>query len=291
MATLHDLLRDPPVLFEGAMGTMLMGRGLPPGRPGELFTIERPDVVAGIHRAYRAAGAQVLKTNTFNANEIRLRGDAAFPPDAAETCNRLGVALAREAAGTGALVAGSIGPLGVMLEPHGEISPHRAIEVFTRQATALVAAGADLLLVETMYDLREALAALNACRAVSHQTPVIVTLTVSRTPRGFFTMMGDAPAESLRRLRAAGAAVVGLNCTLAGEDMIAAASEIVGAVDAPILVQPNAGQPQVADGATVWPESPAAFAAHARRLADLGVSMIGGCCGTTPAHIAAISAR
>jgi methionine synthase I (cobalamin-dependent) len=293
MPTIHELLRRPPVLFEGAMGTMLMARGLAAGRPGEHFTLEHPAIVADVHRAYLSAGAHVLKTNTFNGNSLRLAA-CGFGHDAVEACNRRGVAIALEQAGGAALVAGSMGPLGRMLEPHGDVTREQAVDAFAAQAAILIDAGVDLLLVETMYDVREALAALEACRAaggVDRQRPVIVTLTVSRTPRGYFTMMGDRLEDSLRTLVGAGAFAVGANCTLSSADMVDAARLLVGAVDAPILVQPNAGQPQVVGGATVWPETAQEFAANIARIIDLGVAMVGGCCGTTPAHLAAVSGR
>ena len=285
---LENLLRRPPVVFEGAMGTQLMQRGLQPGRPGEDCTIEHPEWVEDIHRGYAGAGVRVHKTNSFNANRLRLK-QAGLTLGVVQY-NRAAVELARNCAAAGALVAGSIGPTGELFDPAGALTHHDAVAAFAEQAAALAEAGVDFLLVETMYDVRESLAALEGCRSACDR-PVIVTMTFMETPFGFRTLMGDAAEEVLPLLERRGADAVGANCTLDSAGMIRLARLIRPLVSAPLLIQPNAGQPQTTGERVTYPETPEVFAKRAAELAGLGVEMIGGCCGTTPAHIAAVQDR
>lgn len=284
MADIREMLTSAPVLLEGAMGTMLIAAGLPAGEPGETYSLERPDIVADVHRRYAQAGARILITNTFNANRLRL-GQTALA-DQLVACNQRAVRLARAQAADICLVAGSIGPTGQMLAPAGPLSRADAVSAFAEQAGILAAENVDFFLIETMYDVEEALAAIEGCRQASPK-PVVASMTFSETPRGFFTMMGNPLVESLARMSDAGALAVGANCTLAGDAMVRLASVAKAAFDSPLLIEPNAGQPQAHGDRIVYAETPAGFANHVAALADLGIALIGGCCGTTPDHIAA----
>jgi methionine synthase I (cobalamin-dependent) len=300
------------VLFDGAMGTMLMSRGLPAGRPPEEWNHERPEIVRSIHVSYLEAGADVIGTNTFGGAPARLRGFGLAR--SAADINTAAVRIAREAISSAALasstneprsldgraigpskgarrcfVALSIGPSGKMLPPVGTATESEMREEFERQISGIVESF-DLVVIETMYDVREALAALTAAKGLT-PAPVAVTLTFAKNPRGFFTIMGDEPRASLGKLEDAGADVVGANCTLASEEMIELARILRATTDLPVLCQPNAGRPRLEGGKAVYDQSPGEFARDASILFELGVNAVGGCCGTTPEFISEIRKR
>ncbi len=271
-----------PLLLDGAMGTELMARGLPPGASPDLWSLERPNDVREVHAAYVEAGAEVITTNSFGANPVRLRAVGAL--DLIEGVNREAVRLAREAA-SGRAVAGDVGPTGEMLAPLGKLSEEEARHAFRTQARLLAQEGVDLFIVETFFSAREALCALEAIRETC-SIPVWVSLTFRRTPRGFFTVYGDRAVPSLTRLLEAGAAMVGANCTLPPQEMGCLAREVVPVLGAHTFFQPNAGDP-VPGETVVHPVSPDDFARSVREIVALGAGAVGGCCGTTPAHIRA----
>ncbi len=275
-----------PMLFEGAMGTSLIARGLPVGAPAERCTIEHPDWVAEVHRGYVSAGVRVLKSNTFNANRARLTQIG--KTDRLEELNRRAVELARSAAGEDCAVVGVIGPSGVLLPPAGTGDPANLQEIFAEQAQHLVDAGVDGLLVETMFDLREAQAALAACQGVT-DLPVLVTMTFTQTPKGFLTLSGDGAGDAVAALASAGAFAVGANCSLDGATMAALGVTMRRFLpDARLLIAPCAGQPQTFLDALRHPDSPTIFAEQMLRVADAAVEMIGGCCGVHVEHVAAL---
>ena len=282
MTDLHTLLQTPPLLFEGAMGTALIQRGLPAGQPAELCTLEHPDVVADIHRGYVAAGARALKTNTFNANRLRL--EQAGLADRLVDCNCQAIAIAREVAGDQCIIAGSVGPTGVLLPSAGTGAETDLIRAYNEQAAVMEEAGVDVFLVETMFDVREARAALAACQRVSRK-PVIVTMTFTRTPRGYLTVTGDGAGDALTELVDAGAFAVGANCNLDSDSMVPLAAGIRRHVAVPILIQPCGGEPQMRRHGLSEPQSPAVFARNMARIVQQGAEMIGGCCGTTTEFI------
>ncbi len=284
MADITTLLQTRPVLVEGAMGTLLMHADLPAGQLGETVTLQRPAVLANIHARYVTAGARVLVTNTFNANRFRLAH--AGMEDSLAECNRLAVQIARDQGGAACAVAGSLGPTGRMLAPYGPLARADAVEAFAEQARHLADAGVDLLMIETMFDLQEALAAVEGCRQAC-DLPISAALTFNDTPKGFMTAMGNPATDALNQLVAAGATIAASNCQLGSVDMVRLATEAIHHVDAPLMIKPNAGQPEARPGAAVYPETPDQYARCAVQLADLGVALIGGCCGTTPEHIAA----
>jgi 5-methyltetrahydrofolate--homocysteine methyltransferase len=235
---------------------------------------------------YLEAGAEVVQTNTFGGSALKL---AAYGlDDRTEEINRLAVEAVREAVGDRAYVSGSCGPSGRTLEPYGDAAPDDVRESFRRQISALVEAGVDVLCIETMTDLNEAKLALEAARGISSDVPVMATMTFDATPRGFYTIMGvDVPGAAAGLLDA-GANLVGSNCGNGIENMIAIAREFRACTDAPLLIQSNAGLPQLVDGLVVYGESPEFMAEKAGELLEVGVQVVGGCCGTTPEHIRVI---
>jgi 5-methyltetrahydrofolate--homocysteine methyltransferase len=287
MRPFRERLREPGALVaDGAMGTMLFQKGLKAGECPERMSLERPEILEEIARAYLSAGAEILQTNTFGGSPLKL---APYGLDGvAEEVNARAVACVRRAVSDGAYVAASCGPSGRILEPYGDTAPEVVAESFRRQMKAVVAEGVDLICIETMTDLGEALLALEAARSVSSTIPVCATLTFDPTPRGFFTLMGTSIERAVRDLEKAGADVLGSNCGNGIRNMAAIAGEFLEKTTLPVLIQSNAGLPELKDGHPVFPESPEFMAEHCRAMLRRGVKIIGGCCGTTPAHIAAL---
>jgi 5-methyltetrahydrofolate--homocysteine methyltransferase len=282
----RERLRAGPLVGDGAWGTMLMARGLSPGTPPESFTLDRPEVLRDVARQYLEAGAELLTTNTFGASCLNLASYGMA--DRADEINRRAVELAREAAGGRAYVSASVGPSARLLAPLGDTEPEDVRAAFLRQIRAQVEAGADLVCVETMTDLQEATLAVEAARTVSREIPVIATMTFDRTPRGFFTIMGVSIAQAARALEAAGADVLGSNCGQGTCAMVEVARAFRAATALSLAIRPNAGLPETRDGGLAYPETPELMAALVPDIFAAGVSIVGGCCGTTPAHIRAI---
>lgn len=283
---LRGLLAVTPVWLDGGLGSMLIAAGLHAGQGPERWNLEHPDRVEAVHRGYVEAGSRVIHTNTFGCTRLKLRAgglDADFV-----AINRAAVAIARRAAGDRALVAGDLGPTGVNLPPLGAGTIIELEATYRDQAEVLVEAGVDLLSIETMYDLREARAALAAARV--HDLPVLASMTFEPRKRGFFTVMGDPLAASLAALAEAGADAVGCNCSVGPDTMVAMAAEAHAAVTAPVVAQPNAGLPRTTLEGLTYDCGPAEFARACAAMAAAGVALLGGCCGTTPAHIAAARA-
>lgn len=271
------------LVFDGAMGSMLIARGLKGGDSAEKWNIDYPDIIQEIHRAYFAAGADVATANTFGATSFKL--EKMGLKESAEVINSVAVKNARAVAGPGQYIAGELGPLGEMLVPMGSMTLDRAKQIYGHQAAVLEAAGVDLFIIQTFFDLTEAIAALEAVLAVSSK-PVFCTLTFNQTKRGFFTLMGNRVAESMIKLRDAGAAAVGANCSLGSDIMIALAREIRESIEIPVIIQPNAGLPQTAnDGTVSYPEDEVFFTKNIQEIKALDIEIVGGCCGTTPAII------
>lgn len=279
-------LKESVVVADGATGTVLQTRGVHPGHCMEELNVSQADLVFALHREYVHAGAQLLKTNTFKCNRYAL---AKFEMETRlKDLNARGVEIARRAAGGAPVwVAASLGPLRVMLKPYGDVSEEEAREACREQVAALAEAGPDLFLLETQQSVMECLFFLDACRAVAPDLPVVASLTVNRDGRTFF---GDAPVPGLQRLAAAGADVVGLNCSVGPADTFPFVEELALRVDHPLVVMPNGGYPTEVDGRLTYLSSPDYVASYVRRFVDLGVNMVGGCCGTTPDTIRAIAA-
>ncbi len=276
-------VKEGAILFDGAIGTQLQARGLAIGSSPESWNRLHPDLVASVHRTYLQAGAQVLTTNTFGGSPHKLFTDGVEGDP--EEINRLAAAIAREAAGDQAWVAGSIGPTGTMLMM-GEVGEEEILEGFLCQARGLATGGADLIVIETMSDLTEALLALKAARTVC-DLPVFVSLTFSPGQRGYRTLMGVDVSQAAAALAKAGAAVMGCNCGTGIDDAIHIVREIAVSWKGPVLAEPNAGLPQLIDGKTSYQETPEKMAARLPELIGAGAVFVGGCCGTTPDHIRA----
>lgn len=279
---------DRPMLLDGGMGTLLQDSGLEDGAPGELWNLENPDAVRAAHTAYADAGSRILTTNTFGGTRPRL--DMHGLGDRLAEVNRLAAQVARSVAEPrGLLVAGDLGPTGELLSPLGTMTSEEAQAIFAEQLVGLVEGGIDLVLVETLSDLGEADAALAAACEVAPDLPVVVTMSFDTNVR---TMMGVRPGDAVAHLAAAGADAVGANCGRGPEEMELIAAEMVTARTGDVLLvaQSNAGLPQVVGDHFEYDATPADLAAHAQRLAALGIDLVGGCCGSTPAHIAAMRA-
>jgi 5-methyltetrahydrofolate--homocysteine methyltransferase len=270
------------LLCDGAMGTMLYKAGLKPGDCPELLNKTAPEIVMRVHQEYVAAGARLVETNTFGANLIRLQRYGLA--EQADELNRLGVEIARQAVGEKALVLASIGPLGELVEPFGEISQTDAQRAFNLQAKAFAAAGADACIVETMSDLTETVIAVQAAVAVG--LPTIAHMSYEASGR---TFMGVSPEQAATTLAEAGATVIGANCSVGPAEMLTVVQQLHACTALPISSMPNAGLPETIDGVDAWPLDPVEFAQWGTRLVSAGVRLIGGCCGTTPAHIAALA--
>jgi 5-methyltetrahydrofolate--homocysteine methyltransferase len=278
---------DGPVLLDGGMGTLLQENGLDDGGSGELWNVDRPDVVAEIHEAYAAAGARVLTTNTFGGTRPRLAMHGL--DDRVHELNEAGARIATSVARRhGALVAGDLGPTGELLSPLGTMEPDDARALFEEQLAGLRDGGIDLVLVETMSDLGEVASAVEAAHRVVPDVPVIATLSFDTNLR---TMMGVRPADAVDVLAEAGVDAVGANCGRGPGEMEAIAEQLARARAGGLLLvaQPNAGLPVLVGDRFVYDASPEELAEHARALRDLGVDLVGACCGSTPGHIAAMS--
>jgi len=274
------------LVADGAMGTLLFQKGLKPGDCPESINLSGPEILEEIAGLYLAAGADIVQTNTFGGSSLKLAAYALS--DRAEEINRNAVTAVRKAVGGRAYVSGSCGPTGKILKPHGDADPEELYDSFHKQIQALVSAGADCVCVETMVDIKEATLAVRAAKEVSSGTPVMATMTFDATSKGFYTIMGVDIKQAASGLEEAGADVVGSNCGNGIENMIKIAKEFRECTGLPLIIQSNAGMPETKDGATVYRETPEFMADRATELIDADVSIIGGCCGTTPEHIAAL---
>jgi 5-methyltetrahydrofolate--homocysteine methyltransferase len=284
---LTALLGDrSPVMLDGGMGTLLQDQGLDDGGSGELWNVERPEVVRTAHQMYAEAGARILTTNTFGGTRPRLQMHGL--EDRVQELNRAGAEIARSVATEyGALVAGGVGPTGELMSPLGTMDSAEAQSIFEEQLRGLRDGGIDVVLIETMSDLAEVEAAVNAARAVVPDLPIIATLSFDTNLR---TMMGVRPADAVTALATAGVDAVGANCGRGPTEMEAIAAQMSQARPEGLLLvaQSNAGLPQVVGDHFEYDASPDVLARHAVALRDLGVDVIGACCGSTPEHIAAM---
>jgi 5-methyltetrahydrofolate--homocysteine methyltransferase len=272
---------------DGAMGTMLFQRGLKPGDCPEQMNLDHPEVLSEIAKLYFDAGADIIQTNTFGGSEIKLAQYGL--QDRLDEITRNAVRAVRGVIGGYALLSGSCGPCGGLLEPHGDLSAARVYESFKWQIWCLIHNGVDVICVETMTDLQEAILAIKAAKEIDSKFPVMATMTFDATPRGFFTIMGVTIEQACKGLADAGADVIGSNCGNGIENMISIAAEFKKHTELPLIIQSNAGLPAMVDGELVYPETPKFMADKSRQLLDIGVNIIGGCCGTTPEHIEAIA--
>jgi len=283
--SLRDLIADGRVhVFDGAMGTMLYARGVFINVCYDELNLRAPDLVRDVHVAYVRAGAEILETNTFGANPVKL-GHFGLAADT-HAVNRRAAELAREAAGERALVVGAIGPLGVRLEPFGETSREEAVSLFREQALGLLAGGVHGFILETFADLDEIHAALRAVRAAS-DLPVFAQMTIEEDGN---TAYGTDPEKIARTLDGFGADVVGLNCSVGPQGVLEAIERMARATARPLSAQPNAGLPRQVGDRRMYMASPEYTGEYAKRLAEAGARFVGGCCGTTPEHVRAVAA-
>ena len=270
------------------MGTLLHSRGIKPETCFDALNLNQPALVAEVHRDYIEAGSQIIQTNTFGANYFKLSQHSLA--DQVKAINTAGVDLARkvvEASFKNVLIAGDIGPLGVRLAPFGRVQPEQAFEAFREQICALSEAGVDLIILETFTDLYEIAEAIQAAKTCAPDLPVIASMTFTRDNR---TLLGDTPAKVARKIHACGADVIGINCSGGPNQLLKLLRQMHEAVpDGKFSVMPNAGWPQQVEGRVMYPAGPEYFGEYALSFWREGACVLGGCCGTTPAHIASIA--
>ena len=276
------------MISDGAMGTYLQAKGLKPGECPESWCITHPEVVQGIHEAYIAAGSDIVETNSFGGTWYKLKPFGLA--DKVRELNKAAAVLAKQAIAGKGYVAASVGPTGqIVVDEGGDVTPDDLYKAFKEQVAALEEGGADALCIETMASLTEALEAIKAAKE-NTQLPVICTFTFSPGARGFRTMMGVTPQRAAQEAVAAGADVVGANCGNGIENMIEITRQMHAAQPGtPILINANAGMPVLEGEKTVFKETPEFMASKVPDLIRAGAQIIGGCCGTTPEHIAAIA--
>jgi 5-methyltetrahydrofolate--homocysteine methyltransferase len=274
------------LVADGGTGTSYQEMGLPIGVAPEEWVEDHPERVLGLHRAFIEAGSDIILTDTFGGTSIRLR-ETRFAGRAGEL-NRRAAQLARQAAsGTGVMVAGSIGPTGMLMEPLGELTVTAAADAYEEQAAGLVEGGVDLLLLETFFALDEALAAIDGVRRAT-SLPLVVSFSFDQSTR---TMMGLSPTTMVNAISPLGVAAIGANCGRSLEDMEKVVDELAGLnAGIPIWIKPNAGLPRMDGDVARYDTTPQTMAAFAERFIAAGASIVGGCCGSSPAHVAAIAA-
>ena len=274
-----DALDERVLICDGAMGTMLYARGVFINRSFDALNLAQPELVGEVHRAYLRAGADVIETNTFGANRVKL---AAFGmADKLHEVNLAGVRIARKAARHHAWVAGAIGPLGIRIEPFGKTGVDEAEAWFKEQAAALLDGGVDLFVLETFRDVNEIAAAIAAVRSLT-DLPVVAQMT---TEEDGHSLDGTPPEEFGPALERRGASVIGVNCSVGPAPMLETVERLARVISRPLSAQPNAGRPRDIEGRNLYLCSPEYMASYARRFIDRGVRLAGGCCGTTPEHI------
>jgi methionine synthase I (cobalamin-dependent) len=286
MPTFLDLLAARPVvLADGATGTNYQNMGIEPGVAPEEWVVDAPDNVRALHRRFLDAGSDLVLTCTFGATTPRL-ADGPLAGRSREV-NLRAAELAREEAGEDRLVAGSLGPTGQLPEPYGLLTREVAVEAYADQARALADGGVDLLVLETFFALEEALWAIEGVQSVS-DLPLVMSFSFDQ---GTHTMMGLSPADVVAAVAPLGVAALGANCGRSLADTDAVVDEFVAAAPGiPLWIKPNAGVPRIVGDTVVYDAGPAQLAEHVRAYADKGARIVGGCCGSTPEHIAAIAA-
>ena len=268
------------------MGSRLIDFGLQPGTPPESWNITHPEKIKQIHLEYFSAGSDIVLTNTFGGSRLKL--EAHGHGDKVKEYNTKAVEIAKEICPPNGYIAGDIGPSGKFLPPVGSITEQELIESYSEQTKILAEAEVDLFFIETMVDLKEAEIAVNAAKEASN-IPVFASITYKKTKRGFFTIMGDSVEQCSKVLREAGVDAKGANCTISSEDMIDLIPLIANSTNLPIIAKPNAGQPQLVEGKTIYLSKPIEFTQDIQQMIINGASIVGGCCGSNPKFINEIS--
>jgi len=283
----NDRLNAGEVLVaDGATGTNLQAAGLPPGTSPEEWVFDQPDRIRALQRSFVEAGSDVILTCTFGGTRLRLK-ESRYT-DRVSELNRRAVELAREAAGARTLIGGSMGPLGLLLKPFGPVEYTEAVAAYAEQAQALSGGGVDVLVIETHFALEEAQAAVEGARQVSH-LPLVVSFSYDR---GVRTVMGVKPAQVAEKFKLLDVAAIGANCGTTLENMDKIVQEYAAAESGLFIwVKPNAGLPSVdaATGRPVYRVSPEQMGTFAKQYVEIGARIVGGCCGSTPAHVRAIA--
>ncbi|MDH7499189.1 MAG: homocysteine S-methyltransferase family protein [candidate division NC10 bacterium] len=287
MSRFLDRLALGPIVSSGAIGTLIQDRGLPSGETSELWNLRQPEEVAAIYHSFWEAGAELIGTNTFGANRIKL---ARFGlQDQAYDLNLKGAQIARRNLPDSCLIFGSAGPTGELLAPLGPLSREEVYAAFREQSLALAEGGVDVLCFRTMSDLEEIRIAISSAKENTH-LPVIATMSFSLGQRGYRTMMGVDPEAAVQGLRLAGADVIGSNCGQGIEEMAGLMAEMRRLDSGYLAAQPNAGKPQLIEGKSVYAQAPREFASRVPDLLQLGINLMGGCCGVGPEHIREVAA-
>ena len=289
MSAIYDALAKAVLASDGAMGTMLQERGLTDGGAPELWNVEKPEEIEAVLEAYAAAGANFITTNTFGATRGRLELHSLA--DRVIELNQAGAAIARKVADRhpGCFVMGDIGPSGELMDPMGTLTPESAKELFAEQIKGLVAGGVDAILIETMSDLAEVEAAVEAAKEVSPGMPIIATMSFDTNLR---TMMGVKPAMAVTHLSSIGVRIIGANCGRGTDEMRQIAQEMVNARPEGVFIitQSNSGLPKLVGDTFIYEGTPDEMAKYAAEMKEMGVNIVGSCCGSTPAHTKAIAA-
>ena len=289
MSAIYEALENAVLASDGAMGTMLQERGLTDGGAPELWNVEKPEEIEAVLEAYAAAGAKFITTNTFGATRGRLElhglADRVFE------LNQAGAAIARKVADRhpGCFVMGDIGPSGELMDPMGTLTPESAKELFAEQIKGLVAGGVDAILIETMSDLAEVEAVVEAAKEVAPGMPIIATMSFDTNLR---TMMGVKPAMAVTHLSSIGVRIIGANCGRGTDEMRQIAQEMVNARPEGVFIitQSNSGLPKLVGDTFIYEGTPDEMAKYAAEMKEMGVNIVGSCCGSTPAHTKAIAA-
>lgn len=282
---LERLAKKKLLVSDGAWGTMLQAQGLQGGDIPEEWNASHPDAVRSVAAAYDKAGCDIVLSCTFGGSSAKLKKCGLG--DRVAELNEKGARLSLQGA-PNAVIAASVGPTGEFIEPLGDVSEAEMEAIFSEQIAAIFKAGVKALCIETMSSVEEAACAIRAAKKLNKNADVICTMTFAASPQGYKTMMGVSCEQAAKGLTEAGADIVGANCGNGPEQMVTIAAEMRKYTNKPILIHANAGMPQLVDGKTVFKQTPADMAAKVKDLVNAGASIIGGCCGTTPEHIAAI---
>lgn len=283
MENLKKILKGKKILIsDGAWGTELVNLGLAPGASPEKWNIEKPEIVEKVPLSYVNAGSDIIITNTFGGNKYILSKDKL--QEKVYEINLNGVKISKNACNNNVLVFASIGPTGQFIAPLGTVSESEMIDCFSEQVKAFVNADADGIVIESMSDINEALAALKAVKDNS-KLSVVVSMTYSKSAKGYATMMGVTPEKAVQSFQKAGADMIGSNCGTGIDEMIGITKIYKENTNLPLWIKPNAGLPELINGKTVYRQTPQYMASKFKNLVEAGADIIGGCCGTTPEHI------
>ncbi|UCC41823.1 MAG: homocysteine S-methyltransferase family protein [Candidatus Aminicenantes bacterium] len=281
--SIFDLIKERTVLLDGGMGTELIRHGFPQGACPESWNVEKSDIVKKIHKSYFDAGSDAVLTNSFGGSKIKLSSYGL--ENRCHELNHDAAKIANEVKPEGKYVAGSMGPTGKFLEPQGEFTEAEFEDAYAEQAKGLTEGKADFLLIETQYDLREALCALRGARQES-ELPIFITITFNKGPRGFFTLMGNSVTQCIEELEEENVPVIGTNCTLNSAEMVELIKIFRENTALPLIAQANAGKPSLSiDGKVAYSQELDDYVSFISPMIKSGANLIGGCCGTNPDYI------